>query len=66
RALDLLDDVKLALMAGESLGPVLARLEQAAATLRESTDEPELEAVIDAIDLRVAVELAKHGRTVRR
>ncbi|BBF91840.1 flagellar assembly protein FliX [Blastochloris tepida] len=65
-ALDLLDEVKLALMAGANLGPALARLEQAAATLRENSGEPGLEAVIDAIELRVAVELAKHGRSVGR
>ncbi|KAA5602762.1 flagellar assembly protein FliX [Blastochloris sulfoviridis] len=62
-ALDLLDEMKLALMAGGNLGPALARLEQAAGTLRESSGEPELEAVIDAIELRVAVELAKHRRS---
>ncbi|ALK08784.1 flagellar assembly protein FliX [Blastochloris viridis] len=66
QALDLLDEMKLALIAGESIGPALARLETAAAALREQTGEPGLDSVIDAIDLRVAVELAKRGRTVQR
>lgn len=66
QALDLLEEVKLALIAGDSPGTALARLEQAAAGLREPTGEPGLDAVIEAIDLRVAVELAKRGRTVKR
>jgi hypothetical protein len=65
-ALDLLDQVKVALLAGDSPGEALARLEQAAAALREPTGEPGLDAVVEAIDLRVAVELAKRGRAVRR
>lgn len=65
-ALDLLDEVKLALLAGDSPGEALARLEQAADGMRERTGEPGLDAVVEAIDLRVAVELAKRGRIVRR
>jgi hypothetical protein len=66
QALDLLDEVKVALIGGASPGEALARLEQVAATVREPTGEPGLDAVAEAIDLRVAVELAKRGRAVRR
>lgn len=59
--LDALEDIRVDLLLGqvseERLGQLLTMLSQA----RERS-EPELDAVIDDIELRVRVELAKHGR----
>ncbi|RZJ24691.1 MAG: flagellar assembly regulator FliX, partial [Brevundimonas sp.] len=59
--LDRLDELKLALLSGEAGEGALERLTR---TLREDRPEdadPGLKAVLDQIDLRVAVELAKAG-----
>jgi hypothetical protein len=59
RLLDKLDAIKVALLGGD-LGP--AELEALAHALREErafTEDPELEAVLDEIETRAAVELAK-------
>jgi hypothetical protein len=59
RILDVLDEVKLALLDGNlSLGQ-LDRLRRAVRDERALTDDPKLEEVLDAIELRAAVEIAK-------
>ena len=65
KSLDLLDELKLALMSGSDVGPALTRLEKTASALGETSGEPGLDGLIEAIDLRVAVELAKHRRGPR-
>lgn len=61
RALDVLDDLKVALLAG-NLGPAtLLRLKAVAGDLKESSGDPGLDQVLAEIDLRVEVELAKAG-----
>lgn len=58
--LDRLDDLKLSLLSGQAPGPALERL---ARSVREERGEGDgdagLAAVLDQIDLRAAVELAK-------
>ncbi len=57
--LDELDEIKIALLGGE-LGP--HRLQRLTRTIREQrsvTEDPKLEAVLDEIETRAAVELAK-------
>jgi hypothetical protein len=57
--LDVLDDIKIALLDGD-LGPAdLDRLGRALREERGGTDDPALEAVLDEIELRAAVEMAK-------
>lgn len=59
RLLDVLDQVKLALIGGEPSPETLQRL---AATVREErggTDDPALQALLDQIETRAVVELAK-------
>ncbi|CAN7357307.1 flagellar assembly protein FliX [Phenylobacterium sp. LjRoot219] len=59
RILDVLDEVKLALLdGGLSLGQ-LDRLRRAVRDERDLTDDPGLEGVLDEIELRAAVEIAK-------
>jgi hypothetical protein len=59
RLLDALDEVKLALLGGDQSGPALQRLAQAVREHRAGADDPMLEGVLDEIDTRAAVELAK-------
>jgi hypothetical protein len=59
RILDVLDEVKLALLGGElSLGQ-LDRLRRALRDERDLTEDPKLEGLLDEIELRAAVEVAK-------
>jgi hypothetical protein len=59
RMLDVLDEIKVALLDGD-LGAVdLDRLRRAVREQRAGTDDPRLEAVLDEIELRAAVEVAK-------
>jgi len=59
RLLDELDRIKIALLGGE-LGPSqLDALARAVKEQRSATDDPKLEAVLDEIETRAAVELAK-------
>ena len=59
RILDVLDEVKLALLDGDlSLGQ-LDRLRRAVRDERGLTGDPKLEEVLDEIELRAAVEIAK-------
>jgi hypothetical protein len=61
-ALDVLDELKIGLLAG-NLGPATVnRLRDAAANLKSSSGDPGLDAVLSEIELRVEVELAKAGR----
>jgi hypothetical protein len=57
--LDILDQVKLALLDGVPPGPALQRLSAAVREAREGTGDPRLEALLDEIETRAAVELAR-------
>jgi hypothetical protein len=59
RILDTLDDLKIALLEGEISGADLDRLRRAVRDERDNTDDPALEAVLDEIEQRAAVEVAK-------
>lgn len=59
RILDVLDDLKLALLDGELSPASLERLARAVREERGATDDPRLEGVLDEIETRAAVELAK-------
>lgn len=59
RILDVLDEVKLALMDGELSVAQMDRLSRAIRAERDQTEDPELEALLDQIETRAAVELAK-------
>ena len=59
RILDVLDDLKVALLEGDLSGLDLDRLRRAVRDERDNTDDPNLEAVLDDIELRAAVEVAK-------
>jgi hypothetical protein len=59
RLLDELENLKLGLLSGE-LGEVdLRRLAAAVQEQREATSDPDLEALLDQIEARAAVEMAK-------
>lgn len=62
RILDVLDEVKVALIDGAVTADSLDRLLGAVRDQREGTDDPKLEGVLDEVELRAAVELAKLGR----
>lgn len=57
--LDVLDDVKLALLEGGGSAHALDRLRRAVGEARDGTEDPRLEGVLDEIETRAAVELAK-------
>lgn len=59
RILDVLDEVKLALLDGDLSLSQLERLRRAIRDERGLTDDPKLEDVLDEIELRAAVEMAK-------
>jgi hypothetical protein len=61
-ALDVLDDLKIGLLAGSFNASTVARLRAAAAELKGSSGDPGLDAVLSEIELRVEVELAKAGQ----
>jgi hypothetical protein len=61
-ALDVLDDLKLRLLTGAIDQPTVSRLRDAAASLKSSSGDPQLDAVLSEIELRVEVELAKAGQ----
>lgn len=58
-SLDLLDELKLAMVSGEPVPAVLLRLRGLTATGLEATGEDGLDGVLAEIDLRAQVELAK-------
>lgn len=57
--LDRLDELKLALLSGGDGAHALQGLSRLSAEARAADDHPGLAAVLDQIDLRAAVELAK-------
>lgn len=59
RILDVLDEVKLALLDGDLSLSQLERLRRAIRDERGLTDDAKLEGVLDEIELRAAVEIAK-------
>ena len=59
RILDVLDEIKIGLLEGELTGADLDRLRRAIRDERDRTEDPALEAVLDEIEVRAAVELAK-------
>jgi len=59
RILDVLEGVKLALLSGELSTHDLDRLQRAIREQRHATDDPRLEDVLDEIETRAQVELAK-------
>jgi parvulin-like peptidyl-prolyl isomerase len=59
RLLDSLDDLKVALLGGDLSETQVEALARAAREQRMATDDPKLEAVLDEIETRAAVELAK-------
>ena len=59
RILDVLDEVKLALLGGDGEPKALGRLREAVRQERLGTQDPNLEGVLDEIETRAAVELAK-------
>jgi hypothetical protein len=61
-ALDVLDDLKIGLLAGNFEASTVSRLRDAAANLKSSSGDPGLDAVLSEIELRVEVELAKAGQ----
>jgi len=61
RALDALDELKLALLSGTLESSALLRLKTVASDLKEGSGDDKLDQVLSEIELRVAVELAKAG-----
>jgi hypothetical protein len=59
RILDVLDEIKISLLEGELSMGELDRLRRAVRDERDGTEDPALEAVLDEIELRAAVEVAK-------
>lgn len=59
RILDVLDSVKLKLLEGALETDDLVRLQQVLRDQRNATDDSALEAVLDEVETRAAVELAK-------
>jgi hypothetical protein len=57
--LDHLEKIKMGLLIGELKGAVLHQLSQTIATHREQVMDPKLAEILDEIDLRAQVELAK-------
>ena len=58
--LDVLDDLKIALLEGGIPRAKLTRLMDALASKRDQVGDPKLEAMLDEVETRAAVELAKH------
>ena len=61
-ALDVLDDLKIGLLAGNLDTSMMSRLRSAAANLKSSSGDAGLDSVLSEIELRVEVELAKAGQ----
>jgi hypothetical protein len=59
RILDVLDDLRMALIGGDLSPGEMDRLRRAVRDQRDATDDPNLESVLDEIETRAAVELAK-------
>jgi hypothetical protein len=65
RILDVLGEIKIGLLEGELSAGDLDRLRRAIRDERDATEDPGLEAVLDEIELRAAVEMAKLERSAR-
>ena len=65
RILDVLEDVKIGLLSGEVSADDLERLKRAVRDERLATDDERLEGVLNEIETRAAVELAKLERANR-
>jgi hypothetical protein len=65
RILDVLGEIKVGLLEGELSSGDLDRLRRAIRDERDATEDPGLEAVLDEIELRAAVEIAKLERSAR-
>ena len=65
RILDVLGEIKIGLLEGELSASDLDRLRRAIRDERDATEDPGLEAVLDEIELRAAVEMAKLERSGR-
>jgi hypothetical protein len=61
-ALDVLDELKMGLLSGNFDASTVSRLRDAAASLKSSSGEAGLDALLAEIELRVEVELAKVGQ----
>ena len=59
RLLDILDDLKVAMLEGRASPATLDNLARAVREQREDTDDPRLNEVLNQIETRAAVELAK-------
>ncbi|WP_440959359.1 flagellar assembly protein FliX [Oceanicaulis sp. LC35] len=57
--LDILDDLKLALLDGVLPRDTLVKLMETLQSRRDATHDPRLEAALDEVEIRAAVELAK-------
>jgi hypothetical protein len=68
RMLDALDEMKLNLLSGEPTLNSLTKLQQAIKDQREGTEDPKLEEILNEIETRAAVELAKleYANTVNK
>lgn len=65
KILDVLEDVKIALLSGDVSMDDLERLKRAVAEERQGCDDERLEGVLNEIETRAAVELAKLERANR-
>jgi hypothetical protein len=65
RLLDLLDELRLGLLAGGLSPGVIADLARTLDEARAEVDDPGLLAVLEAVELRAQVELAKHQQAPR-
>jgi hypothetical protein len=59
RILDELDGIKVALLDGEGVAGALSKLSDAVRQERSATEDAKLESVLDEIEVRAAVEMAK-------
>lgn len=60
RLLDLLDELRVGLLTGGLSSGTLNELSRLVGEAREQVDSPDLQQILDEIDLRAQVELAKH------
>lgn len=61
RLLDLLDEIRIGILSGALSPGTLAELAQTLGEARAEVDDPGLLGLLDEIELRAQVELAKHG-----
>ncbi len=60
-ALDALEELKIGILGGTLTPAILTKLQAAAAYLKQGSGDERLDAVLEEIDLRVEVEIAKMG-----